>query len=199
MIDLDLYPILYKNRDSLKETSRDTSVPEAIEYMTSSELDVINFDLVKRAYANDLNLSEEVAASVDAVVPLMDGILFVEFKNGKVKNREIKNKVRDSLLIFLGIIGESIEYSRKNIDFIVVYNSEKNPLPNQYKKGQPQETPSRVFIAEHFMKKANEELILFDLERYKKLYFRNIHTYSKKQFEEYMQDWQLADNQKSRS
>ena len=120
MIDLDLYPILYKNRDSLKETSRDTSVPEAIEYMTSSELDVINFDLVKRAYANDLNLSEEVAASVDAVVPLMDGILFVEFKNGKVKSREIKNKVRDSLLIFLGIIGESIEYSRKNIDFIVV-------------------------------------------------------------------------------
>lgn len=199
MIDLDLYPILYKNRDSLKETSRDTSVPEAIEYMTSSELDVINFDLVKRAYANDLNLSEEVAASVDAVVPLMDGILFVEFKNGKVKSREIKNKVRDSLLIFLGIIGESIEYSRKNIEFIVVYNSEKNPLPNQYEKGQPQETPSRVIIAEHFMKKANEELILFDLERYKKLYFRNIHTYSKKQFEEYMQDWQLADNQKSRS
>lgn len=151
MINLELYPILLDNRKSLRETSKDTSDPNDIQYMTSSETEVVNFDLVKRHYANGFGLSEEVVTSVDAIVPFENGILFVEFKNGKVNNREIKDKARDSLLIFLEIIGEDLAFSRGNIDFVVVYNLEKNPLPRQVQKGQLQETPSRVSIANHFM------------------------------------------------
>lgn len=73
----------------------------------------------------------------------------------------------------------------------MVYNLEKNPLPKQAEKGQLQETPSRVYIADRFMGKAKKEFICFDLERYEKLYFRNIHTYSKEGFEEYLQSLQL--------
>ena len=192
MINLDLYPILFENRESLKETSKDDSDPNDIQYMTSAETEVVNFDLVKRLYANGFGLSEEAATSVDAVVPLEDGILFVEFKNGKVNNRNIKDKARDSLLIFLDIIGKNITYSRSNIDLVVVYNLEKNPLPRQVQKGQMQETPSRVSIADHFMKKAKKEFICFDLERYERLYFRNVHTYSRERFEEYLQDMWLG-------
>lgn len=187
MINLDLYPILRDNRESLKETSKDDSDPNDIQYMTSAETEAVNFDLVKRLYVNGFGLSEEVATSVDAIVPLEDGILFVEFKNGKVNNRNIKDKARDSLLIFLEIIGENIAFSRSNIDLVVVYNLEKNPLPRQVQKGQLQETPSRVSIADHFMKKAKKEFICFDLERYERLYFRNIHTYSRERFEAYLQ------------
>lgn len=97
MINLDLYPILRDNRESLKKTSKDDSDPNAIQYMTSSETKVVNFDLVKRHYVNKLGLSEEAATSVDAIVLLEDGILFVEFKNGKVNNRNIKDKARDNL------------------------------------------------------------------------------------------------------
>ncbi len=192
MIDLDLYPIFCDNRKSLRETSKDESNANGIQYMTSSEAEVIDFDLVKRHYVNELGLSEEAAASVDAIVPHEDGILFVEFKNGKVNNRNIKDKARDSLLIFLGIIGGTIAFSRSNIDFVVVYNLEKNPLPNQIKKGRLQETPSRVSIADYFMKKAEKEVILFDLERYERLYFRNVHTYSREKFEKYFQTLQLG-------
>lgn len=91
MINLELYPILLDNRKSLRETSKDTSYPNDIQYMTSSETEVVNFDLVKRHYANGFGLSEEVVTSVDAIVPFENGILFVEFKNGKVNNREIKD------------------------------------------------------------------------------------------------------------
>ncbi len=192
MINVDLYPILNDNIESLKETSKDDSDTNNIQYMTTSEIAVVNFDLVKRSYVNGFGLSEEVATSVDAIVPMKDGILFVEFKNGKVNNRNIKDKARDSLLIFLEIIGKNITFSRSNIDFVVVYNIEKNPLPNQITKGKLQETPSRIVIADFFMKKAKKELILFDLERYEKLYFRNIHTYSKEEFEEYLETLQLS-------
>lgn len=192
MINLELYPILLDNRKSLRETSKDTSDPNDIQYMTSSEMEVVNFDLVKRHYANGFGLSEEVVTSVDAIVPFENGILFVEFKNGKVNNREIKDKARDSLLIFLEIIGEDLAFSRGNIDFVVVYNLEKNPLPRQGQKGQLQETPSRVSIANHFMEKAKKEFICFDLERYERIYYRNIHTYSKERFEEYLQTLRLG-------
>ena len=160
--------------------------------MTSSETEVVNFDLVKRCYVNGFDLSEDTITSVDAIVPLEDRILFVEFKNGKVNNRNIKDKARDSLLVFLEIIGKNMAFSRSNIDFIVVYNLEKNPLPRQVQKGQLQDTPSRVSIADHFMGKARKEFICFDLERYERLYFRNIHTYSKERFEEYLQTLRLG-------
>ena len=192
MIKLELYPILLDNRESLRETSKDDSDPNDIQYMTSSETEVVNFDLVKRHYVNGFGLSEDAITSVDAIVPLEDRILFVEFKNGQVNNRNIKDKARDSLLVFLEIIGENIAFSRSNIDFIVVYNLEKNPLPRQVQKGQLQETPSRVSIADHFMGKAIIEFICFDLERYERLYYRNIHTYSKERFGEYLQALKLG-------
>jgi len=186
MIDLNSYEIFSESRQSLKETSKDDSNSPDIQYMTTSEMEVINFDLVKRKYANALDLSEESATSVDAILPFRDGIIFLEFKNGIVNNRNIKDKARDSLLIFLGIIKKSIEYSRRYIDFVVVYNAEKNPLSSQEKKRRLQETPSRVSIATCLMKKAGEEFIRFDLERYKTLYYRNIHTYTKDNFDRYL-------------
>lgn len=187
MIDLSSYPILNDRKSTLKETSKDDSDINDIHYMTSSVLDAVNFDLVKRCYVNELGLSEDVATSVDAIVSFADRISFVEFKNGRVNNRNIKDKARDSLLIFLEIIRKNIAYSRKYIDFIVVYNLEKNPFPNQAKKNCLQDTPSRISIADHFMEKARKELIRFDLERYEKLYFRKVHTYSAEKYEKYLQ------------
>ncbi len=189
MINLESYPILWNSRESLRETSKDDSDKNNIKYMTSSEMEVVNFDLVKRRYVNGFGLSEDAIASVDAIVSLEKRIVFVEFKNGKVNNRNIKDKARDTLLVFLDIIGKNIDFSRNNIDFVVVYNLEKNPLPRQLQKGELQKTPSRVSIAAHFMKKARKEFICFDLERYEKIYFKKVHTYSKEEFEIYLQSF----------
>ena len=103
-------------------------------------------------------LSEECAASVDALLETDENIAFVEFKNGKVNNRNIKDKIRDSLLLFCDLTKQTISDTRKNLDFIVVYNEEKNPLPNQFKKQAVSDAPSRIAIGKYFLGKGNEEL-----------------------------------------
>lgn len=191
MIDLDTYEIFRVNKTTLKETSKDASERESVQYMTDSPIEVVDFDKVKRHYANHLHLSEECAASVDALVKTEENLLMIEFKNGKVNNRNVKDKVRDSLLFFCDITGKNISYTRENLEFIVVYNQEKNPLPNQLKKQTArtiQDSPSREAIGKYFLKKGNEEFIRFDLERYKRLYFREVHTYSPEEFDEYMKE-----------
>ena len=123
MINIDSYPILKDSLASLKETSMDDADKKDIRYMTESDLSVINFDTVKTKYANALGVSEETAKSIDALIYSAPCDVFVEFKNGDVGNckREVKMKIRDSLLIFCDIIGQNISYTRRNTNFILVY------------------------------------------------------------------------------
>ncbi len=186
MIDLNSFPIFTENKATLKEISKDDSDYKNIRYMTELLKEAVSFDLVKRHYVNGLGLSEEVAASVDAVVQIGETVVFIEFKNGKVNNRNVKDKIRDSLLIFNDITGKNIAYTREKVELVVVYNCEKNPLPNQLKKGKTQESPSRTAISDYFTAKGQKELILFDLERYENLYFGRVHTYSPERFEAYL-------------
>lgn len=52
MIDLDTYEIFRVNKTTLKETSKDASERESVQYMTDSPIEVVDFDKVKRHYAN---------------------------------------------------------------------------------------------------------------------------------------------------
>ena len=185
MLDFDKYPIFCQNRGRLRELSRDGSGAED-GYVTESGIEAVDFDGVKRAYTRELGLSDESAASVDALIFHGGRVVFIEFKNGKVVNRDIKSKIRDSLLIFCDIVSKSISDTRREADFVLVYNFDKNPLPNQLTGGMVQESPSREEIAKYFLKKGGSELIRFDLEKYKSLYFREIHTYTKEEFEGYL-------------
>lgn len=187
MINLEQYPLFAENKATLKQTSMDDSIKDEIQYMTESQMEVIDFDMVKRYYANSLGCSEECAASVDAIFPVNDNsIVFVEFKNGRVKNQNVKNKLRDSLLIFLDVTGKTISYTRKPADFIVVYNAEENSGAVKQKQKELQVSPSRVAIGSWVCAKAKEELVLFDLGKYAPIYYRTVHTYSREQFEEYL-------------
>lgn len=186
MINLNDYEIFCQNRAPLKMLSCDDSDLSNIKYMTESDIMAINFDKVKQIYVNSLDLSEDNAASVDGLAPMSDGIVFIEFKNGKVNNRNVKDKVRDSLLIFCDITKQDIDYTRNSTEFVLVYNEKKNPLPNQYKKDLQPSPPSLTYISKRIAQMGKSEFILFDLERYKSLYFRDVHTYSQEEFEEYL-------------
>ena len=122
MIDLYTYDIFRKNTATLKEISKDDSDCNNIKYMTESAETAVSFDKVKRIYVNALKLSEDNAASVDAVMQFPAGVFFIEFKNGKVNKQNVKDKMHDSLLLFCDIIGKNISYTRENISFILVYN-----------------------------------------------------------------------------
>lgn len=192
MIDWKKYRIFGDNISNLKEISKDDSDIENIEYMTDSLKEAVNFDKVKTIYTNELKLSEENASSVDGIFEVSDRLIFIEFKNGNMKNqkRSVKDKIRDSLLIFCDITEKQVKDTREELEFILVYNIEKNPIPNQLinKEIEVQESMSRVNIAKYFTGKAKKEFIRFDLEKFKKLYFYDVHTYSKEEFEEYLKE-----------
>ena len=181
MIDVGSYALFSDNHSTLKETSKDDSNTE---YMTESEMEVINFDKVKEAYVN--NLSVKGVTSVDALVVFADHLELIEFKNGCLRN-ELKNigdKIRDSLLLFCDIMEKSITYTREHVDFILVYNESKNKEKDCYNR---QALEAREAIASHVFEKAKEERIRFRLDTFKKLYFRNVRTYTEKQFKEHLE------------
>ena len=184
--------ILKECTSNLKELSKDTSMPETECYMTESTEQAVDFDKVKTRYLNSLGLLEENASSVDGIICRDDDIIFIEFKNGSMRNekRKVKDKIRDSLLLFGDITGIGISHMRKYGTFILVYNEGKNPLTDQEKRarGVGESSPSLIKIARYFSDKAEEEFIRFDLERFKKLYFKNVYTYSKERFERYMNE-----------
>ncbi len=120
-------------RTSLKETSYDFAHDE---YMTESNIAVIDFDKVKTDYMNKHKHSEEDAKSVDAIARGKDGILYmIEFKNGKFKNEadNIREKVKDSLLILFDLCKKRLEDARKEIVFVLVINSSHAALTEQDK------------------------------------------------------------------
>ncbi len=189
MINIQEVEIFKSNINTLKELSKDDSDPSNPIYMTESKVLAVNFDDVKTKYVNSLGLTEEFATSFDALLSgKANNLVFIEFKNGDMKNqkRNVKDKIRDGLLIFCDIVGENITYSRKNVDFLLVYNGNKNPLPNQLTRERPQESISRTIIQKLIMSKANKEFILFGLEKFQKLYFREVHTYTELEFEKYL-------------
>lgn len=174
MINVNDYDILRNNRKSLKELSKDTANSE---YMTESSLDAIDFDTVKESYTHKLKLSRANAFSVDAILCKNNKIIFIEFKNGFMEKSTIQNvhnKIRDSLLLCNAITDINVRTTQKEAEFILVYNERKNN--------------SKKNITNSIMKKAKKEMILFGLQRFETLYFKDVHTYTKQEFKQYIQN-----------
>lgn len=181
-IPFDKIDIFNRNISSFKETSKDTN-GEEIKYMTESEVEVINFDKVKDDYIRDMGLSTTPCSNDALYVGRKGNISFVEFKNGRMKKDkvyDVYNKIYDSLLIFNDIVGKNISFCRENVNFILVYNESKNPLESGK---EDKEDSSKARIGKYFASKANRKYVRFDLERFQKIYFREVFTYTEKEFE----------------
>ena len=59
--------------------------------MTESQIEAVNFDKFKTKYTNDLRLSEECAASADALLQTDTGLAFVEFKKDVYKRQVLSS------------------------------------------------------------------------------------------------------------
>ena len=156
------------NNSSLKDTSKDKK-----EYMTNSEkIKVINFDnLSKKGYSKMLRLKGQSFPfkTNDALYLDVENnkFIFIEFKNGSFSVNEKNFKEKEL---------------REITDYILVYNKEKNP-----------HIFSAVDMGNYIVnlgtlnnKKITnpKEGISFGLEKFKGYCFKNVHTYSKEEFEE---------------
>ena len=185
MIDLESFKILKRNKSTLKETSKRKNDGLDL-FMTESNLEVVDFDAVKLDYTGEI-ASPYTPTSSDALFIDDNGECFlIEFKDGFIDNKvsyEIWLKMLDSLLILTDILENTVSFTRKKLNFILVYNEGKNPLPEGVNEGM-QVSASRVTIAEYFIeKKSKKRFIRFNLERFDELYFVNVFTYNQSIFE----------------
>ena len=181
------------NTSTLKQTSKDDNNQE---YMTESTIRVINFDSIggdKYSKNNKLNIQ----LKTNDVLFLHNDkkYTFIEFKNGKLvdktnkidikKLKDIELKILNSLFVLGDIEEKSLSSLKEITDYILVYNEEKNT---------PNERNSISEIGNYFINQGNissektkterEEIICFGLEKFKGYCFKNVHTYSKEEFEE---------------
>ena len=188
MINVHRYPMFDSNMSTLKESSKDDSNPMNIVYMTEDTREVVDFDDVKTDYTNSFGLTEEAAKSVDALYDCSNKDVFIEFKNGNMSSekKKVKEKVRTSLLIFGDITGKTVSYTRDNAEFVLVYNEDKNSDSERARKSSVQESSSRDMIATAVHQYADKEYIRFGMEIFKGMFFKDVHTYTKKEFEKYL-------------
>ena len=179
-IDLKKY-----NTSTLKQTSKDDNNKE---YMTECEsIKVIDFDSFGTKYFGKKMKKLNIKLKTNDVLFLKENgkYTFIEFKNvnfqidrnNKInieKLKELEEKILGSIFILLDVTKMNFNEIIENIDYILVYNKEKNSsfadignlIYNQTKNNK------------------EDRVINFGLEKFKNYCFKNVHTYSKEEFEE---------------
>lgn len=189
MINLDDYDI-FKDRDyisPLKKTSKDDANEM---YMTECTEDVINFDKIVKAYCKKIHIGS--IDSNDALMAFTDdeNVTFIEFKNGYIDRKhqqKLFKKIYNSILIFSDITKTTISNTRQFMNYILVYNGEKNS-DNSNPKTKYRESASRDEISKTLLGYANETYIKYGLEFFKGYCFKDVKTYTKSEFKCYLKN-----------
>ena len=146
-----------------------------------------NFDRVTDKYIKKLFLSQPPKSSDAFYVDNSGEMYLIEFKSGIMDKKEksgVRLKICDSLLVLTDILDKSISYTRQNLCFILVYDETKNP---------------RYKIVKRYSRKTKTgedfDFPLFGFGRFKKLYFKNVFTVTKDEFENhFVKKWESAVN-----
>lgn len=120
---INLLEIHENAKSTLRECSFDNDKKQ---YLTSLELECINFDQVKSNYAGKVNINE--MCSVDAAICKNDKLYFIEFKNQtSVKWKEVRLKVHESIII----LKEELILEDSELNDIEVITVTKNNIKQQ--------------------------------------------------------------------
>lgn len=153
-------------------------------HMTSSMATVVNFDQVVRDYSNSRKFS--CVCSADAFYCDSNGSCYlIEFKNGRLdkgKMFEIKQKIYDSLLVLSDLTDTTLKDYRNELEFILVYNKEKNPdLFNAFPA--PSNSPSLRMMTNGMAQKAKKPFKEESLESFERYCFKRVSGMSADEFE----------------
>lgn len=179
-----------------ESTLKDTSLYQATEdepsgNMVQSLLKVFSFDGIKEKYSGKFILYDTPSSNDALFYAKENDVYFIEFKNGRIdqyENGKIKFKFLESILMFLDIAKKDLDFTRKNVKYILVYNYDKNcneknyNNPNKIKEVQYSKSSDK--IVQSLMRLANIHLVRFDLARYINIYVKEVYTFTVDEFEE---------------
>lgn len=172
------YEILSKHCSTLKACSESDSGLA----MTDSALEAVYFDAVVKEYRKRADKSAEKPPSNDALfIDESGSMTFIEFKSGTLSKSEIEDswkqielKLTYSLLVLSDIIDQSLRFIKRNVSYILVYNSHKNPYL--------QHSEHYDGIKQNVGTQAKEELLVHSSFKKYKIFLKEIHTYTEKEF-----------------
>lgn len=193
---LDKYEL---ESETLKATSYDKTNNE---YVSNSQIQVVNFDKLKENYIQNLPTQKPTSfpSSCDALLERNGIWYFIEFKNGSInpnKPHPIERKIYDSVAMLLEFVDKHIDYSRTHIEFILVYNENKNPLQQNNENRtslQPNEineSNARESIFQRIGNLASEQKYdkpRFGLDRFEKFMLKKVYTVPKSSFNTFLSD-----------
>ena len=169
-----------QNKSTLKDVSYDDKNKV---YMTESTIPVYDFDGIKDWYWDNIIKSREKGSSNDALWVDGERMIFIEFKNGNFQlfaKNGLARKLYESLFMLFDEnmpvtsicrqFRPSINYTRTNMEYILVYNGDKIPT----------EKHGRLAIAGSLNKLAK-----FGLGFYEGFLFAKVRTYTAEEFEKY--------------
>ena len=119
-------------------------------------------------------------------------LFFIEFKDadlGKKEVAKISRKNYDSLLILLDLLNKTISYSRKNVNYILVYKKDKIK-----KFSDIPDASAFDLFSENMSSLAKRAHDIFDLrKRFEHIYFKKVETLTKEQFDKYITENDFVD------
>lgn len=184
MNEISNYSFLEKNRSNFQKCSKDANNNE---FMNVPDFPCIDFDNATEDFVRSRNGSVNVSWSADSFVRKKTGEpVLIEFKNGKLRGKEsaihnVRDKMINSILILEAILKTDWQKLAKSMEFILVYNVDKNPF-------DPRES-----IHEHmFNKESGTQGVRFDLQRYCPVYYRQVRTITEEEFSKLVDDGEFS-------
>lgn len=173
---------------TLKELSTDTAHGK---YLTDSDITAVDFDELKRVFCEKKGMSRHLSSN-DALYISDKDWYFIEFKNGKIEDsasdthasiEELREKMDQSFHIlfspdyidlqtYFPNFRNDISFSLQNVNYILVYNDEKNKkLTAADKKSQERQVKQGIYAAEleFFEKNYDKVLRKREISRCEKL------------------------------
>jgi hypothetical protein len=164
--------------DTFEQTSESDSQKDAdgrSAFLTSSQKRAVNFDKFKDSIVRK-HRPKSKPRSCDALYRHSENEWFlIEFKNGKVEQKdisEIKEKIFGSLLLLTEKLDKTIGFTREKLTFILVYNEDKN-----------RDIEARREVGKSMYKLANARFFPFGFDDFKKIYFKKVYEWNKKEFD----------------
>lgn len=170
-------PIYNQIKSTLTETSKDDDGNSVIE----STQEVYDFDEIAQAVAKDYRISKPQRSCDALYIKDNDNIFLLEFKNtrsSRVPRKSLKEKAYDSImtLMFAFFPEYSLNDIKNKVTLVVVYNNEigAESIPKS-------EAIDKMKRKLQGFSDGNRN-ILFELEIYKDVLYKDIYTVDKSEF-----------------